>query len=282
MTTVESKLSDQLRRPRRRWQFSLGQLFSVLTVVCLVLASLRAYGWASVIKGTLLGVLLAFLSWELWLVVIASFPARRTLIAGLQILVPLGLMAGLAMESNWVRGMHGLLEPLVLLAAPPAWLTAWCVWRVSRRTPGDFELREVRKAATAHLILLAAFYLMALVLKNIARGDAAVVIATAGSFFTSVPWIRLLREKAMRNRPAGTFADYVSGACLLFSLIIVVIWVSVGSSLHSNRGYNLGFGIILILVFHSALPLGSIIWAIGMLIQLWRNRWHPILSLIEC
>jgi hypothetical protein len=168
------------------------------------------------------------------------------------------------------------------------WVADVSVWRVLRRERDDALLAEARYAARLSLVVLGgAAVVSALLLATTfaIRGErrpepaaGALLIVVCAGIVAALPWIRILRRRAVVDRQFG-IAEYVSlnglvmGSLLaMFAMVFAsVVWISDPSA---AKQWITGD---LIWFAGHFLPiwLGSGLAIAGVLIELWRDQWHP-------
>jgi len=270
-----------IQKPLRRWQFSLRGLLLVITVLCVVLATLGEDLWFLVYMGSASGALLSVLALQTYLLFNDALPSRRVLGYGAAVCMGISLFIFWLAAIDFLS-IDRLLWPAFILSGPLFWATPWCLWRVLRRTPADFSFSQVRLGALIDLIIFAVAYALTHFLTQFQRGDSAAVIATLAGLTMSLPWIKLLRQHSMRDQPVWSWAENVSRGFLVSGLAVIGLWLAMLGSYvafaSSVQSTNLGFAIGLLFMFLLLILAGSCLFAIGCLTQLWRDRWHPWLT----
>jgi hypothetical protein len=284
-------------RPRKRWQYSLRWLAAAVTLFCVLLATFGPNGWLLVIVGTL-ALLLGLLAIFAQIGVASSIPSRRgiTGIAAACTAAAAGIVYLAGTQAGRASPLAQLLLPFehVPFGGVPLWLTAWCLGSVLRRTGTDFDLLQVRRAAGISLLGFLCLYTYAVFItidsqKNDWQGAASLsqryathYLIFVASLATSIPWICLIRRRAMAGAPRWSAFDFISLALLTCSLLMILLWLLLRLSPQSfaekgDLGEVLG---LLILTFY-ALPMGSCLFLAGLVIEIWRDRWHRRLTLMS-
>lgn len=280
-----------------RPQFSLRWLLGAVTACCIVVGGLatdwgeRVGFWLTMLISV--GVSSALLACLVRLASGVKVPSRRQLVtSGLAGAFFLFLMWELEtvwwqpmlLPWYWVRDISRVWSILSL----SLWVTDVSVWRVLRREPDDALLVEASHAARLSLAILGGAAVVSALLSATTfaiRGErrpepeaGAQVIVVCAGIVAALPWIRILRRRAVVNRQFG-IAEYVSlnalvvGSLLpMFAMVFAsVVWIS---DPPAAKKWIVGD---LIWFAGHFLPIwvGSALAIAAVLIQLWRDQWHP-------
>lgn len=288
--------------PRWRGQFSLRTMFWAVTAVCVIAGEIangdlswyfNVYCSLVMLHGLVL--VWAYVAWT------SRRPDRCVLV------IVTAIAAGSAIVPLIRHEGYGdsLLTAVSMIQLTPAllcWPTAWLTWRVLRRTPHDFDGAEVRTAALRSLLgggLLCCYAAVVLYSnwhrlepgffnKNDALFPAAWV-AVGGSLAAAIPWIKLLRRRARGAATSRGWIDVVAKVLLATGIAIAMLaWVAVAHHFAVREateaqylggiGWVIGYGLCFVLPQLASTGL----FLLGLLIELYRDRWNPVLTAVGC
>lgn len=283
-----------------RPQFSLRWLLGAVTACCIVVGGLatdwgdRVGFWLTLLVSV--GASTALLACLVRLASGAAVPSRRQLATrGFAGAFLLFLLWGL--PAHWVHDIWNVWSMLSM----SLWVTNFSVWRVLRREHDDALLVEARHAARISLAILggsAVVSALLLVTTFFIREEwrlepgtrrpepGAILIVVCAGLVAALPWIRLLRRRAVVHHRPGV-AEYVSLTALVMSSLIALLAMAAAVMLWDNdwpgRGsifFNKTDAFVLFYFF--PLIAASVVALAGMFIQLWRDQWHRLVTIMTC
>jgi hypothetical protein len=287
-----------------RPQFSLRWLLGAVTACCILVGGLatdwgdRVGFWLTLLVSV--GASTAVLVCLVRLASGAAVPSRRQLatcgVAGAFVLF---LMWELEKGAWWLGAPRlpwywvGNISSPWSIESLSLWATNVSVWRVLRREQDDALLVEARHASRLSLAILGgAAVVSALLLATTfaIRGErrpepeaGALLIVVCAGIVAAFPWIRILRRRAVVRRRFG-FAEYASLTALGLSIGIMVMAMPTAVVIWSNhepprRGiFYLSKLDLLMLFYFFPLIAASVFTLIGVVLELWRDQWHPRLT----
>lgn len=199
---------------------------------------------------------------------------------------------------------HSLLSAFAVIQLAPAllsWPTAWLTWRVLARSPRDFDLPAIRDAALRSLCaggLLGSFAAITLYSKWHQRDSGftnddpffpAGCVAVGAAVAAAIPWIVLLRRRARGSATNRSWIDKLAKALLATGIGLALAgWAAaayllvVREAMDAQPFGSLGWFIAYLLFFILS-QFGSVgLFLLGLTIELFRDRWHPILTAVGC
>jgi hypothetical protein len=283
----------------RPFQFSLRALLMLMTVIGVLLGAFDPYSAYHVFVVASLVVLFLTMCIVGLLAANAALPSRT--------MVALALIAsfGVAFVASSLLGSHQAFQQRwLVIAAPasfPAWVVAWVLWRVVRRTPGEFARQEVRWAARATMLMQLSLYgfTVFVFLRNVGVDrdggpvdlHSAVTYYAAGATLTGVlPWVYLVRRHARGSAPRVGRIDAIAQMCLWTSLGLALLSLAGASYLYYHRSTMLSYGYLGAVTWfyglHCAYPLlqvGSTCgFLCGLAIELWCDKWNRVSTAVAC
>jgi hypothetical protein len=199
---------------------------------------------------------------------------------------------------------HSLLSAIAMIELTPAllcWPTAWLTWRVLASTPHDFDGPAVRTAALRSLCGggLLCGYAAVVLYTNWHRLEPgfddynafvlAVWVAVGGSIAATIPWITHLRRRVRGSATNRGWVDQAAKVLLASGIALALIAWAIAAFLFAVRQGtdappypSLGWAIAYFLFFVLLQFASSGCFALGLLIELFRDRWHPILTAVGC
>jgi hypothetical protein len=283
-----------------RPQFSLRWLLGAVTACCIVVGGLatdwgdRVGFWLTLLISV--GASTAVLACLVRLASGAAVPSRRQLATrGLAGAFLLFLLWGL--PAHWVHDIWTVWSILSL----SLWVTDVAVWGVLRREQDDALLVEARHAARISLAILGgAAVVSALLLLTtffireewrLEPGTrhlepSALFIVVCAGIVSAFPWLRLLRRRAVAHHRPG-FAEYVSLTALVTSSLIALLAMAAAVMLWENDWPGRGSIFFsksdaFLLFYFFPLIAASVVALVGLFIQLWRDQWHRLVTIMTC
>jgi hypothetical protein len=284
-------------RPR----FSLRMLLGAILALCVVIGLMTNWryemAWVLVFvvsPGVTTGAATALLACLVRLAIDSAVPSRRQLIV-------CGVVGASLMHLLWSLGTHAPLNAAYVIYTAlfflslSLWIVVIPVWLALRWERDAALLVEIRHAARLSLVVISsALVLSASLLPSTLRVvdpgpglhpsragllPIQLLVGCVG-LVAAVPWIRVVRRRRVVVRRFG-IAEYASltalGGSILISLVTVgmavIIW-------NGERSIGSGLTFLLLVLIYFKFP--AVLTVVGVLIELWRDQWHPRLTCIAC
>ena len=243
--------------------------------------------------GVTTGAATALLACLVRLAIDSAMPSRRQLIV-------CGVVGASLMHVLWSLGTHSPLNAAYVIytasffLSVSLWVVVIAVWLALRWERDAALLVEIRHAARLTLVAIGSALVASLLATTLASQRG---VDPLGHWYTAdpqpiqylvggaglvavVPWIRVVRRRSVVVRRFG-IAEYVSlialGGSILISLVTsclgVIIW---------NGESSLASGVALIVLVIIYFKSPAVLTVVGVLIELWRDQWHPRLTCIAC
>lgn len=282
-------------------RFSLRMLLSTVVAFCVVVGLItnwfRETAWVLVFvvsPGVTTGVATALLACLVRLAIDSSVPSRRQLIV-------CGVVGASLMQLLWSLGTHAPLNAAYVIYTASfflslsLWVVVIAVWLALRWERDAALLVEIRHAARLSLVVIGSALLASLLATTLAsqRGvdplghwytaDAQPIQYLAGcaGLVAAIPWIRVVRRRSVVVRRFG-IAEYASLTALGGSILISLVTgcMAVNNIWNGERSLASGVMLIVLVLIYFGFP--AVLTVVGVVIELWRDQWHPRLTCIAC